>query len=156
MHRFALLLLLPAALAAQGLGQTAYRLVGTRDEKDPSVRGAGVAVTHGIWSRGGWFGTAAVGAVKASEWSQGAGLDFGYAFTANPAVTPYVAVEWNQTRAAGAWTPGYVVFGGVALNGSGLRRSYRGAENPRSLILEPRYGRLLGAGYYEFDLGYAR
>ena len=161
-RRLLLLFALAAApLRAQGTGQTSYRLVLTQDVAAPRVRGAGVAVVHGLWNRGDFALGGSAGAVKvAGEWSQGAGLDFLYVpISLNPAFlrwTPYVAFEVNQTRVGGAFTTGYVAFVGLSINDLKRERTnWHGAKVTPSWIHEARHGWLAGGRYLEYDLGYA-
>jgi hypothetical protein len=148
-------------LPAQGTGQTSYRLVLIQDVATPAVRGAGVAVVHGLWNRGDFALGGAVGAVKmAGAWSQGAGVDFLYVpISLSPSfarTTPYVAFEVNTTRLGRELKTGYVAFFGVSLNNlGGERTNWRGAKVTPSWIHEARYGWLAGGRYLEYDLGYA-
>lgn len=122
MHRELALILAFAAttMGAQGIGQTSYRLVLTQDLVATDIRGAGVAVVHGIWNRGDFASSVAGGAVRlAGEWSQSAGVDFPYVpISLHPSFarrTPYVRFEANKTRLGGALKTGYVAFIGLVV-----------------------------------------
>lgn len=162
--RFAFLLLVAAMagrLSGQGTGQTSYRLVLTQDAAVPDVRGAGVAIVHGLWSRGDFAIGTGISAVKmAGAWSHSAGLDFLWVpISLSPSfarATPYLAVEINSTRLAGSFQAGYVAFLGLSLNSLKRERAnWRGVKVTPSWIHEGRYGALGNGRYLEYDLGYA-
>lgn len=153
-----LLLLVPALLSAQGVGQVSPHLVLTQDIANPAVRGAGVALVAPLVGHGNWALAVSGGAVKvAGEWSQGAGLDLVRLIPLpNPRLLPYIAAEWNQTRVGGAFQTGYVAFVGLSVNDMRRERTnWRGQEVTPSWVHEARYGWLAGGRYLEYDLGYA-
>jgi hypothetical protein len=158
---FAALLLAPALVTAQGVGQTSYRLVLTQDAADPSVRGAGFALVHGLWASGRWeVGTSAAAVKMAGEWSQQGTLDLLWIPADLSALflkaTPYVGAEINGTRVGGGWHAGRVLFVGVSINDvSKAYKNWRHADVTPSMIVETRRGWLYGGKYNELDLGYA-
>lgn len=157
-----ILFVLAAPLAAQGTGQTSYRIVVTQDMAVPHVRGVGFAVVHGLWSASTLAIATSASAVKVGTWSQGVGfaivlLPLGYVPLAWVArATPYVAGEMNKTTVGGRLRTGYVAFVGVSINDLGRERvNRRGAKVTPSWIHEARQGWLVGGRYVEYNLGYA-